>query len=52
MARTLYVIIASADHRFRGLRRGSSPDPRVVAAPPGIQTHLDLPAGKPRGLFR
>ncbi|MCK9899937.1 dihydrodipicolinate reductase [Parafrankia colletiae] len=23
----------------------------VVAAPPGIQTHLDLPPGKPRGLF-
>ncbi|ABW12699.1 dihydrodipicolinate reductase [Parafrankia sp. EAN1pec] len=26
--------------------------PDVVAAPPGIRTHLDLPLGRPRGLFR
>ena len=26
--------------------------PQVVAAPPGVQTHLDLPLGAPRGLFR
>jgi hypothetical protein len=26
--------------------------PQVVAAPPGIQTHLDLPLGTPRGLIR
>jgi hypothetical protein len=26
--------------------------PQVVAAPPGIQTHLELPLGRPRGLFR
>ena len=26
--------------------------PQVVAAPPGIQTHLDLPLGTPRGLVR
>jgi len=25
--------------------------PQVVAAPPGIRTHLDLPLGQPRGLF-
>jgi 2,4-diaminopentanoate dehydrogenase len=26
--------------------------PQVVAAPPGVQTHLDLPLGTPRGLVR
>ncbi|HVJ97170.1 MAG TPA: dihydrodipicolinate reductase [Acidimicrobiia bacterium] len=26
--------------------------PQVVAAPPGIRTHLDLPLGQPRGLVR
>ena len=26
--------------------------PQVIAAPPGIQTHLDLPLGTPRGLVR